>query len=109
MRAEVLKMYDYLFLITIIILLILLFFVIIKSIIGPKVADRIVAINMLSTIVLMIICTLTIYYKNEGYLSDVALIYCLISFVAILVLSNIFINVNIRKKFKSQKGGKENE
>ena len=48
---------------------------IIKSIIGPKVADRIVSVNMVSTMVLMILCVLTVWFKSEGYLSDVSLIY----------------------------------
>ena len=47
--------YDYLFIGLIIILSILILLAIIKSIIGPKVADRIVSINMVSTMVLMIL------------------------------------------------------
>lgn len=92
--------YDYLFISLIIILSILILLAIIKSIIGPKVADRIVSINMVSTMVLMILCTLTVWFINEGYLADVSLVYVLISFVAIIVLANVFVNVNMRSKFK---------
>lgn len=92
--------YDYLFIGLIIILSILILLAIIKSIIGPKVADRIVSINMVSTMVLMILCTLTVWFINEGYLADVSLVYVLISFVAIIVLANVFVNVNMRSKFK---------
>ena len=53
----------------------------------------------------MLLCTLTVYFKNEGYLADVSIIYVLISFVAIIVLSNVFINVNMRKKFKDDNKG----
>ena len=79
---------------------VLILLAIIKSIIGPKVADRIVAINMISTMVLMILCVLTVWFKNEGYLADIPLLYVLISFVAIIVLANVFVNVNMRSKFK---------
>ena len=89
--------YDYLFISLIIILSILILLAIIKSIIGPKVADRIVSINMVSTMVLMILCTLTVWFINEGYLADVSLVYVLI---AIIVLANVFVNVNMRSKFK---------
>ena len=60
---------------------------------------------MISTMTVMLLCTLTVYFKNEGYLADVSIIYVLISFVSIIVLSNVFINVNMRKKFKDDSKG----
>ena len=94
--------YDYLFIGLIIVLSVLILLAVIKSIIGPKVADRIVSVNMVSTMVLMILCVLTVWFKSEGYLADVSLIYVLISFVAIIVLANVFVNVNMRSKFKQE-------
>ena len=94
------EFYNYLFVGAIVVLGILIVPAIIKSIIGPTVADRIVAINMISTMVLMILCVLTVWFKNEGYLADIPLLYVLISFVAIIVLANVFVNVNMRSKFK---------
>ena len=46
---------------------VLLIFSIIKSIIGPTVADRIVSINILSTSVVMILCSLSVLFEGEGY------------------------------------------
>ena len=97
------KLYDYLFIGLIIALAILIVFAIVKSIVGPRTADRIVSVNMISTMTVMLLCTLTVYYKNEGYLADVSIIYVLISFIAVVVLANVFINVNMRKKFKDTK------
>lgn len=97
------QLYSYLFIGLCIVLGILFVFAIIKSIIGPKVADRIVSINMLSTMVIMILCTLTIMYPTEGYLADVSMLYVLLSFISVIVLANVFINVNMRKKFKDDK------
>ena len=94
--------YDYLYIGLIIVLSVLILLAVIKSIIGPKVADRIVSVNMVSTMVLMILCVLTVWFKKEGYLADVSLIYVLISFVAIIVLANVFVNVNMRSKFKQE-------
>ena len=93
-------LYEYLFIGLIVALAILIIFAIVKSIVGPRIADRIVSVNMVSTMTVMLLCTLTVYFKNEGYLADVSIIYVLISFVAIIVLANVFINVNMRKKFK---------
>lgn len=100
---------SYLIIGLIAILSVLLVFTIIKSIIGPKVADRIVSVNMLSTIVIMILCAATVLFENESYLVDIPLVYVLISFVAVIVLSNVFINVNLRKKFKNTTEDKEAE
>ena len=96
------KLYDYLFIGLIIALAILIVFAIVKSIVGPRIADRVVAVNMISTMTVMLLCTLTVFYKNEGYLADVSLVYVLISFVAIIVLANVFVNVNMRRKFKQE-------
>lgn len=100
-------LYDYLFVGLIVALAILILFAIIKSIVGPKIADRVVSVNIISTLTVMLICTLTVYYKDEGYLADVSILYVLISFVAVVVLANVFINVNMRNKFKKSK--KEDE
>ena len=48
----------------------------------------------------MILCSLSVLFEGEGYLADIPIIYVLISFVATIVLSNVFINVNKRNKFK---------
>lgn len=93
-------LYTYLFVITLIILGIFMIFAIAKSIIGPSVADRVVSVNMISTMVVMTLCILTVFFTNEGYLADISMLYVLISFVAVVVLANVFINVNMRKKFK---------
>ncbi len=101
-------LYEYLLIGLCIILGILIIFAIVKSIIGPKIADRIVSINMLSTLVVMILCTLTVYFKTEGYLADVSIVYVLISCVSIFVFANVFINVNMRKKFAKDQEKEEN-
>ena len=103
------KLYGYLFIGLIIALAILIVFAIVKSIVGPRIADRVVAVNMISTMTVMLLCTLTVFYKNEGYLADVSIIYVLISFVAVIVLANVFINVNMRKKFKKEDKKEEQE
>ena len=55
---------------------------------GPHFTDRLVAINLLSTLTLSMICLLSVYL-GEDFLMDVALIYALVSFVAVAVLSRL--------------------
>lgn len=69
---------------------ILILFMLIRSIIGPGITDRILCINMTGT---MVICCITILSRimKEGYLVDVALIYAMISFISVLILANVYI------------------
>ena len=64
----------------------------IRSVIGPRVTDRIVAINSIGTMVIVIIAILSVLLE-EAYLLDVCLIYAMISFVAVIVLTKIYTGV----------------
>lgn len=57
---------------------------------GPALGDRIVAANMTGTLTIITICVLA-YRLSEGWLVDVALIYAMVSFLAVVVLTKIFI------------------
>ncbi len=76
----------------IIVLGILVFFCFIRAIIGPSISDRVVCVNMIGTLVILIIAVLTIMMK-EGWLADIAAIYAMISFLAVVVLTKIYIGV----------------
>jgi multicomponent Na+:H+ antiporter subunit F len=74
----------------------------IRSIIGPRIADRIVSINMISTLSLAMIAVLT-RVLGEGYLADVALIYALLGFLAVVVLCKVFMGIALEKKEREEK------
>ena len=69
---------------------------------GPSTADRLIAINMTGTVVIAMILILTIMLE-AGYLADIALIYALLSFLAVVVLARIFIALN-RKRGEEDDG-----
>lgn len=73
-----------------IILALLIGAMLIRSIMGPAVTDRVLAINMIGTMVIASIAILSMYLK-ENYLLDVGLIYTMISFVSVLVLASVYI------------------
>lgn len=58
-----------------------------RAIKGPSAADRLVAINVISTKTIVLILMISFILK-ETYFIDVALVYALISFVASVVISN---------------------
>ena len=64
----------------------------VRAVVGPRIADRLVAVNMMGTMVMVIIAILAVL-KNEGYLVDICLIYAMISFLAVVVLTRIYTGV----------------
>ncbi len=70
-------------------LAVLLVFCLIRAIAGPRVADRLVAVNSISTMVMVIIAILTLLLE-EGFLADICLIYAMISFLAVVVLNRVY-------------------
>ena len=73
-----------------IVLLILIGAMCIRSIIGPRSTDRIMSVNMLGTMTISSIAILSLLL-DEGYLADVAMIYAMISFVAVLMMASMFV------------------
>lgn len=73
----------------------------IRSITSKTVIGRFIGVNILTTIVVIVICILTLFFK-ESYLPDVALIYALISCISVIILSKIYINL-----FKKNDGGEK--
>lgn len=94
---------DTFFTVILIILGVLLMLCLVRAIIGPSVPDRLVAINMMCSIVVAMIAMLAIML-SEGYLIDICLIYVLLSFLAVVVLAKIYMNNYIEKKRKEERG-----
>ncbi len=76
-------------LVCMIVISILIICCLIRSILGPRMADRIVAVNMIGTMTIVEIAILALYMR-ESYLFDVCLIYAMISFLAVVVLTKIY-------------------
>ena len=64
--------------------------------------DRIIGINLIGTIVVMVIVVLT-FLLGEDYLADIRLIYVVLSFIAVMMLCRIYINLYQRNQ--AEKGG----
>ena len=90
----------------ILVLAVLTGFALLRAVRGPRIADRIMAVNMTGTLSIAMILLLSIYL-DEPVILDICLIYALISFVAVIVISKIYIGIYREKsKKKSGKGGK---
>ena len=94
--------HSWIFISIFIFLAILLLFCLIRAIKGPTIADRVVAVNMMGTIVMVVIAMLAVY-MGEGYLLDICLIYAMISFLAVVVLTKIYSGVYLEKLAKNKR------
>jgi len=83
---------------------VLLLFTLIRAIRGPRIADRIIAVNMMGTLVVITICVLA-FLMNEGYLVDVAIVYTMLSFLAVVLLTKVYMGVYRQKR--KEKGDEE--
>ncbi|HPJ01679.1 MAG TPA: monovalent cation/H+ antiporter complex subunit F [Candidatus Limiplasma sp.] len=70
-----------------------------RAVRGPGIAERIIAINMICTLTLGMICILALML-SEGYLADIALLYAMIGFLAIVVLCKVYLGVAMEKQEK---------
>lgn len=78
---------------------ILIFFSLLLAIKGPRRADRIMAINIIGSFSTAAIAVLGVILK-ESWLLDICLVYCLISFLAVVILTKISI-INKGKEEKN--------
>lgn len=61
-----------------------------RLVLGPGVSDRLLAVNMLGSMVIAVIAVLALFLEESGLL-DISLLYALISFLAVIVLAQIYI------------------
>ena len=79
-----------------IVLAVLIVLSLIRSILGPGIPDRIIAVNMTGTMIIMVIAILSVLL-DENYLVDVCLIYAMISFLGV-VLCKVYTGVYLQRK-----------
>ena len=102
---ELIVRYSSLFYGILSLLALMLVLCLIRAVIGPRIADRLVAVNMMGTMVMVIIALLAVV-KDQGYLVDICLIYAMISFLAVVVLTRIYTGVyREAREHEQRKGG----
>ena len=99
--------YDVLFQSALVVLAVMTLLCLIRAIQGPRIADRIVSINMISTLTIAMIGILAIR-QNQGYLVEVALIYALIGFLAVVVLCKVYMGITLEAREQKQKEDEKN-
>ena len=94
--------YNILFFGAVIVIAVLIIISLIRTITGKLTADKIIGLNMTSTLTVLAMIILTALL-GEDYIAYIAIIYVMLSFISILILAKIYINLyNLRD-------GKEDE
>lgn len=99
---EIMQAHPWIFTAALIFLALLIILCLIRAIIGPTIADRVVSVNMMGTMVMVIIAILALML-NEGYLVDICLIYAMLSFLAVVVLTKVYTGVYLERRDKGRK------
>lgn len=94
--------YHPLFILLLIVFSFMLLICLIRAVMGPRVADRLMAVNMMGTMVMVMISILALLLQ-EGYLVDICLIYAMISFLSVVVISKVYIGI-----YEEQQHSQEN-
>ncbi len=64
----------------------------VRLILGPRVADRIVMVNMITTLVTAMLAVLAVVI-GENYIADIGIVYALLGFSAVIVLTKLYLGI----------------
>lgn len=91
------SLYDMVSRVCILAIAVLVIFCLLRAVRGPRVTDRLVAVNMIGTMTIGIIAILS-DILGESCLLDICLIYAMISFLGVVVLCKVYTGVYLKKK-----------
>lgn len=108
MRSIELNFFNTLALACMLVMSVLFMCALLRAVKGPRVTDRLVAVNMIGTMTIAIIAILA-EVLGEGGLVDICLIYAMISFLAIVVLTKVYMGVYRQRMIRGISGKKKKE
>ena len=101
------ELYNILYTVALVVIGLLILACLVRAIRGPRIADRVSAANMTGTLIVITICILS-FLMNEGYLVDIAMIYTMLSFLAVVLLTKVYMGI-YREKHRQESLAKEAE
>ena len=69
----------------------------VRAILGPRYTDRVVALNLLCTLAIFVVCLLS-YLLGQPWLLDVAVLYGLLNLLAGAILSRVAVDHHRRRR-----------
>ena len=89
-----------------IVLALVVFGYFIRTILGPHFSDRLLAVNSVSTVVMLFICFIAVM-QGENYIVDIALIYAVLGFVSVIILCKSYLRSHHKEKANDLKNLKD--
>ena len=89
-----------------IVLALVVFGYFVRTVLGPHFSDRIVAVNSISTIVMIFISFIAVM-QGENYIVDIALIYAVLGFVTVIILCKSYLRSHHKDRANDLKNIKE--
>ena len=93
--------YEFLYTAALVVIGLLVIACLVRAVRGPRIADRVIAANMIGTLVVITICILS-FVMTEGYLIDSAMIYTMLSFLAVVLLTKVYMGIYREKRRQAQ-------
>ncbi len=100
------KIYDGFVIVMLVVLALVVFGYFIRTILGPHFSDRLLAVNSISTVVMLFICFIAVM-QGENYIIDIALIYAVLGFVSVIILCKAYLRSHHKEKANDLKNLKE--
>lgn len=83
------------------VLVILSMLCLVRCIKGPRISDRVLAVNMIGTQTIVMVVVFVVLL-GEGSLVDIALVYAMISFLAVILLSKVYLGIYRERKHEEE-------
>ena len=96
------ELYNILYTVALVVIGLLILACLVRAIRGPRIADRVIAVNMMGTLIVITICILS-FMMAEGWLVDIAMIYTMLSFLAVVLLTKIYMGIYREKNAQREK------
>ena len=96
------ELYNILYTVALVVIGLLILACLVRAIRGPRIADRVIAANMTGTLIVITICILS-FLMDQGYLVDIAMIYTMLSFLAVVRLTKIYMGIYREKNAQREK------
>ena len=90
-----------------VVLALLMLATLIRAVLGPRFTDRSIAVNVINTLVVAEIVLVSVWMR-EDFLVDVALLYALLSFLTVVVVSRLVLtrrHKQLEKEKRERTGG----
>ena len=93
--------YDVLTIGSLAVLVLLALVCLVRCILGPRISDRVMAVNMIGTLTIIMVAVFVVHL-GEAYLADIALIYAMISFLSVVVLCKVYTGIYRERKHEQE-------